>query len=278
MIVDGNRIATTLQRALEPRLRALVRKPKLAVVVVHETPQMKIFVALKQQFGAALRIPVDVVRMSPVKQSEEELLRLILHTTKNYDGVIVQLPLPKEYQLDEVLHLYPLSHDVDVIGTIAYQQFEEDALPFMPPVVAAFTEVLHQTHVKVVGKKTVVVGKGRLVGAPAAIWAERFGADVTVVDKSTADIPSIMRGADIVILGAGKAHFLKPDMVKDGVIILDAGSSEMNGSLVGDADPSVAEKASVFTPTPGGIGPITIAKVFENLITLSELKQQQRGR
>jgi len=275
MVVDGKCIARALQSQLTQQVRGLVRRPKLGVIVVHETPQIKAFVALKQRFGAAIGIVVDVVRMPPIARGNEELLRLILKSTRTHDGLIVQLPLPKEYDVDEMFGLFPLSHDVDVLGAMAYRQYEEGALPFMPPVVAAFAEVLHASGVRLVGHTVTVLGKGRLVGAPAAKWAERFGATVTVVDESTPDVADHTRAADIVICGAGAPHFLKPDMVKEGVIVLDAGTSEQGGTLAGDADPAVAEKAAFFTPTPGGIGPITVAKVFENLLILDRLKHKK---
>jgi methylenetetrahydrofolate dehydrogenase (NADP+) / methenyltetrahydrofolate cyclohydrolase len=272
MLIDGKQIAYTLRNQLTERVKGFTRKPTLGIIVVRETPQIRTFVTLKQRFGADIGVPVDVVRMPNMAEGNEELLRLVLRTTRDFDGLIVQLPLPSNYDLDQVIQLYPLSHDVDVIGAMAYTQFEEDILPFKPPVVAAFAEILKQQHMSLAGKRVLIVGKGRLVGAPAAIWATRLGAYVQVADSATENFVDFSREADLIILGAGSPHMLKPDMVSEGVVVFDAGTSEQEGVLVGDADPAVAEKAALFTPTPGGIGPITVAKVFENLLTLYELK------
>ncbi len=272
MLIDGKQIAYDLRGQLTARVKAIPNKPKLGIIVVQETPQIRTFVTLKQRFGADIGVQVDVVRMPNMKEGNEELLRLILRTTRDYDALIVQLPLPSTYDLEQVMQLYPLSHDVDVIGTMAYTQFEEDILPFKPPVVAAFAEILKRHRLSLAGKKVLVVGKGKLVGAPSVIWATRLGAYVQVADSSTPNLLDFSREADVIILGAGSPHMLTPDMVREGVVVFDAGTSEQGGILVGDADPAVADKAALFTPTPGGIGPITVAKVFENLLTLYELK------
>ncbi len=272
MLIDGKQIAYDLRGQLTARVKAIPNKPKLGIIVVQETPQIRTFVTLKQRFGADIGVQVDVVRMPNMKEGNEELLRLILRTTRDYDALIVQLPLPSTYDLEQVMQLYPLSHDVDVIGTMAYTQFEEDILPFKPPVVAAFAEILKRHRLSLAGKKVLVVGKGKLVGAPSVIWATRLGAYVQVADSSTPNLLDFSREADVIILGAGSPHMLTPDMIREGVVVFDAGTSEQGGILVGDADPAVADKAALFTPTPGGIGPITVAKVFENLLTLYELK------
>ena len=119
------------------------------------------------------------------------------------------------------------------------------------------------------GKRVVIFGAGRLVGAPARTYAERKGARVVVCDQDTEDVITHTLAADIIILGVGKPNLLTKDMVKDGVVVFDAGASEDGGVLVGDAAPDVAEKAALFTPVPGGIGPITVAVLFRNLLILA---------
>ena len=278
MVVDGKRIAVELKAALRTRLSTQKRELSLGVLVVHETPEIRQFVALKERCGTEVGVRVDVVRTSPVAQSTQDVLRELLHLSQRHDGVIVQLPLPKTVDMDAVLRLIPFSHDVDVLGMVAYEQFARGALPFLPPVIGAFAEVLRREHVALAGARVLVVGEGRLVGAPAAVWARHGGAVVTVVNNETSDLTVHTRDADIIVLGAGSPGILKPDMVQQGCVILDAGTSEEGGVLKGDADPACAERARVFTPTPGGIGPITVVKVFENLSALAELKERRAGR
>ena len=277
MIIEGKQVANDIRQRIHEQTRRGEHRLALGVVVVHQNFTMNTFVDVKKRFGESVNVSVNVINVPPHSQKTEELLHVLLRASRENDGLVLQLPLPRNYALDEVLNLFPLSHDVDVIGATAYQQFEEGRLPFLPPVVAAFAELLERYQVVLAGKKVVVVGEGRLVGAPAAIWARRLGALVTVANSQTVDLGALTRDADVVILGAGVPGLLTPDMVKQDVIVFDAGTSEVEGSLQGDAAPEVAEKASLFTPTPGGIGPITVAKLFENLLVLNNLKRRQRG-
>lgn len=275
MLVDGTSIAASLKREISARIVARKAPLRLGVLVVHETPEIRTFVKLKERFGAEVGVTVKVLRLDTLKQTTEAVLSTLLHATHEHDGLIVQLPLPASCDLDAVVQLFPLTHDVDVIGSTAYQQFKEGALPFLPPVVGAFAEILKREGVSLTGSKVVVVGEGRLVGAPAALWAARHGAQVMVATRETPDLAALTRAADVVILGAGSPGLLTPDMVQEGVVILDAGTSESEGMLRGDADPACADRARLFTPTPGGIGPITVAKVFENLVALVALKERR---
>ena len=120
------------------------------------------------------------------------------------------------------------------------------------------------------GKKVVVIGKGKLVGKPAAEWARKEGAFVEVVDRSIKNPEMIFKKADVLISGAGVPSLITPEKIKDGVLLFDAATSEMSGKLVGDIDPVCAKKAALYTPVPGGIGPLTVALLFKNLLELAE--------
>jgi len=276
MVIDGKQIAYSLKSEIKEKVPKLHRELSLGILVVQETPAIKQFVALKESFGRSVGVKVVTIRLGTFEQENEKVLEALLHATKEHNGVILQLPLPPHILLENVLKLYPFTHDVDVLGYAAYQQFKEDRLPFLPPVVGAFEEVLRRNEIKLAGKKVVVVGDGRLVGAPASVWARRITSDVTVVTKEEGDLASKTKGADVLILGAGVPSLVRPDMVKEGVVILDAGSGEDAGVIKGDADPLCAEKATLFTPTPGGIGPITVAKVFQNLLILNDIRHPEK--
>jgi len=276
MIIDGKSIANDLKATLKTRAQHMDRRLRLGLIVVHETPEIHMFVALKKRFGEAIGVEVSVLHLPAVGASTESLLQFILHATHDHDGLVLQLPIPASFELDMVLNLFPLSHDVDVVGQTAFQQHKEHTLPFLPPVVGAMAEILHRQGVHMAARKVLVVGDGRLVGAPVIPWAENLGAQVTVANSTTDNIADLAREANVIVLGTGVPGLLKPDMVQEGVIILDAGTSEDGGVLRGDADPACAEKATIFTPTPGGIGPITVAKVFENLFMLDRIKEAHK--
>ncbi len=138
----------------------------------------------------------------------------------------------------------------------------------LPPVAGAVAEVLMRQGVDVAGKKVVVVGAGRLVGKPVAEMLKEMGGEVAVITTTSGSLEEL-KTADVVVLGAGNPGFIKPEMLKQGVVLIDAGTSEAGGKLMGDADPACAEVASIFTPVPGGIGPIAVAMIFKNLLALA---------
>jgi methylenetetrahydrofolate dehydrogenase (NADP+)/methenyltetrahydrofolate cyclohydrolase len=137
-------------------------------------------------------------------------------------------------------------------------------------VAEAISEILVRVNFSAAGKKAVVVGAGRLVGAPAIELLKDIGAHVSVITHTEGSLDEL-KDADIVVLGAGEPGLVKPEMLKEGVVLIDAGTSESAGKLAGDASPECAEVASVFTPVPGGIGPIAVAMIFKNLFTLAKL-------
>jgi methylenetetrahydrofolate dehydrogenase (NADP+)/methenyltetrahydrofolate cyclohydrolase len=131
-------------------------------------------------------------------------------------------------------------------------------------------EIFRQNGIFASGKNAVVIGAGFLVGDPVAKWLRAQGAHVEVVTSSSANMTELLKTADIVVSGAGSPHLVKPTMLKSEVILIDAATSESNGIIVGDIDPECAEAASLFTPVPGGVGPIAVALLFENAVLLAE--------
>jgi methylenetetrahydrofolate dehydrogenase (NADP+)/methenyltetrahydrofolate cyclohydrolase len=204
----------------------------------------------------------------------DEIIAAIKKAIPETDGIIVQLPFPPHIDISAVLKTIPASHDVDAIGSEAEELSNNGTSLVLPPVVGAIAEIIARHNVKVKDKKAVVVGEGRLVGAPAAVWFRQQGADVKTTNKKTEGLAREAREADILVLGAGVPGLIKPDMIREGVSIFDAGSSEDTGKLVGDADPACAAKSALFTPVPGGIGPITVALIFRNLLTLLENREK----
>lgn len=263
MIVDGKKIAGELIATL-----ALTRKEfkpvlKLGVVMGADDPSIQSFVRIKERVADALRVVV-VREPLPKNAATQDALGALKRLTKSTDGVIVQLPLPKNIDTDKVLAAVPPGCDVDAISTHSGSLVQS-------PVVEAISQVFVRAGVSARGKRAVVVGAGRLVGAPVAAWLRSLGAHTTIVTHSRGSLEDL-HDADIVVLGAGEPGLVTPEMLKEGVVLIDAGMSEMGGRVIGDADPSCAHVASVFTPVPSGIGPIAVAMIFKNLFTLAGRK------
>lgn len=259
MLVDGKKLAEEIKSTLNGE------GLKLAIVVVNPDEASKKFIEKKVKFakdiGAETRIyefPEDI-STSQLRQKMAEISHI-----KENDGVILQLPLPPHIKTQYVLNGIIANKDVDVLSSRTFGDFATGHGKILPPVVSAIKIIFEKYNVDIKNKNIVIVGVGKLVGKPVAVWLVNQEATLSVVNEFTTDISKFTKEADIIISGAGKPGLIKPDMVKDGVIIIDA------GSLVGDVDPVVAEKASLFTPVPGGIGPLTVAIVFKNLVELNK--------
>ncbi|MBI4086859.1 bifunctional 5,10-methylenetetrahydrofolate dehydrogenase/5,10-methenyltetrahydrofolate cyclohydrolase [Candidatus Kaiserbacteria bacterium] len=273
MIVDGVRIA----RLIDAEVLKLIQKngeiPRLRIFACQPTFATQRFLALKKARAEKLGVALEV-KAYPPNSTTDEIVAGIKTAVAEADGSIVQLPFPPHTDMEQVLAAIPASHDVDAIGAEAEKLFADGKPLVLPPVVGAIAEIIARHNVEVRGKRVVVVGEGRLVGAPAAVWFRQQGADVRTVNRKTEGLARFAREADILVLGAGVPGLITPDMVRDGVVIFDAGSSEDAGKLVGDADPACAERAALFTPVPGGIGPITVALIFRNLLALVSIREK----
>jgi methylenetetrahydrofolate dehydrogenase (NADP+)/methenyltetrahydrofolate cyclohydrolase len=261
MIIDGRKIADAVFDELKGELGTLTRVPTLGVLTSNPSFETRKFLSVKRRKAEMLGIKVEITELAS-EVTTEEAVRAVNELAQKADGIVVQLPFPPQVDNETLISAISQTHDVD-----AFNLEDEDILP---PVVGAISEIIRRNNIDVKNKNCVVIGNGRLVGGPTAIWLRRLGAEVKQLTKESENIEEATQNADIIVLGAGVPGLLKPSMVKEGVVILDAGTSEASGKLVGDADPACAEKASLFTPVPGGIGPITIAVLLKNLITLME--------
>lgn len=275
MIVDGRALARDVLARTKVRAEALGSQPHIAAVVTSETGATKSYLKIKEKRAQDAGCVLDIVRFP--EHTPPDILGVMLQSLVA-DAILVQLPLAQGVDTRAVCDAIPLSKDADVLSTLAREQFEnmDFVNPYLlPPVIGAIREIFIQNGVEMKEKKAVVVGAGFLVGAPVATWLGQQGAEVEVVtleSEKYRSLTSILKTADIIVSGAGSPHLIKPEMLKEGVILIDAGTSESNGEVVGDADPACAERCSLFTPVPGGVGPLAVACLFENAVTLAEAK------
>lgn len=264
MIVDGRALAREVLARAKARAEKLARQPKVVALAASDTPATRSYLAVKAKRAEDAGCVFET--------------RALGAAFADADAAIVQLPVPVGTNQKEVCDAIPLGKDADVLSSDARAKFERgepDAL--LPPVVSAVRTILAFGNAEVAGKKAVIIGDGWLVGNPCAVWLRQQGADVTVLTKESGDFLNSalpagrqVRAADIIVSGAGSPHLIKPDMLKSGVVLIDAGTSESGGTIVGDADPACAEVCSIFTPVPGGVGPLAVACLFDNAVTLAE--------
>lgn len=268
MIIDGTKIAEDMAATLAYRVRTLPRAPRLCALYAAPTFATTRFLAIKEARARSIGIPLDAVELG-ADIDTAGVVAAVVRAASEYEGVLVQLPFPPQVDVAAVLAAIPYNRDVDVIGGEAVQQLALGDTEALPPVVGAIRAIARSAGVDFAGKRVVVVGAGRLVGQPAAAWLRQQGAEVVVLTEEIADLAAETLQADVLVLGAGVPGLIRPEMVKEGVLIFDAGTSEAAGKLVGDADPACAPRAALFTPVPGGIGPITVSVIFENLLAFA---------
>jgi methylenetetrahydrofolate dehydrogenase (NADP+)/methenyltetrahydrofolate cyclohydrolase len=274
IIIDGKLIAEEILARVGRVLASYGTPACLAIVMVGDDPRVASFVRQKER--AAEKVGVTIVRREfPVSVSEDELCADIatLVNDPSVDGIVIQLPLPPTMNLSRVLDMIPMAKDVDVLASESIAAFGRGEAPVIPPVAGAIQEILDRGKVSVISKDALVLGHGRLVGIPAALFLRHNHARVTVIDKPVRDLGVLTRDAEIIVSGVGQPGLLTPDMVKEGAVIIDAGTSESEGKLAGDVDPLCQEKAALYTPVPGGVGPITVAMLLKNLAVLKQWKE-----
>lgn len=270
-ILDGKKLADRILKNLKREIKEKRLNLSLAVILVGGSPVSQIFTRQKEKackfVGIGFRLFNFPSKIS-ISEFKKEIERISNHPANS--GIVIQLPLPQELDSQEVFNIIPSQKDIDVLSEENLGKFYVGNLPVLPPVVGAISYFLEEYKLSIRAKNLVLVGAGRLVGFPLAVWLGRKKATVSVVNKLTKDISSFTGNADILISGAGKPNLITEDMVKKGVVIIDAGTSFNKRKLVGDVDfESVSKKASYITPVPGGVGPMTVACLLENLVKLN---------
>ena len=265
--MNGSELAGFIKERQAHDVRALRQarqvQPKLAIVVTVEHPAIEVYMRMKQRYGADILVDVDVHRVS---QTDVPKLIRQLNTDDTVHGIIVQLPLEDPAQTDEIVDLVVPEKDVDALGKNAVLD---------PATPMAITWLLAGYNVSLDGKKIVLVGRGKLVGKPLERLLIASGYDVTVVDRKTADMKSIVREADVIITATGQPGLVQSDMIKENAVVVDAGVAGEEGKTVGDLADDVYERDDLtITPRKGGVGPLTICALFENVIRAARATAQ----
>jgi methylenetetrahydrofolate dehydrogenase (NADP+)/methenyltetrahydrofolate cyclohydrolase len=266
MIINGKQLAQEIENDLSAKFKTLPYK-KVVFVMFGDNAASRQFMGIKSRVAEQIGINAEI-KIFPESVTTEEAVSIVAELSNHYDGVVVQLPLPSHLDVEQVLNAVPAEKDIDVLGSISLQQYKQGISNRVPPVAAAVHYVLDYHNMTFNDEKIVIVGHGKLVGQPVACMFDRMNIPYKIITIETleSDKIELLKNADIIISGAGVSHMIKPDMVKAGVVLIDAGTSEQSGKLVGDIDPECASKALLMTPVPGGVGPITVVSLFKNLL------------
>jgi methylenetetrahydrofolate dehydrogenase (NADP+) / methenyltetrahydrofolate cyclohydrolase len=287
-LLDGKKTASDIKNEIALTVQAMKTKgekvPHLAAVLVGNNGASLTYVASKVKSCEQVGFNSTLVQL-PEEISESTLLEKIneLNNNSDIDGYIVQLPLPKHIDADKVLLAINPDKDVDGFHPTNFGKMALDMPAFIPATPFGILELLDRYQIETKGKHTVVIGRSHIVGRPMSILMSQKGkagnATVTIVHSHTPDIEKHTLEADIIITALGVPNYLKGNMVKDGVVVVDVGitrvidASKPKGyAIVGDVDfDAVSKKASFITPVPGGVGPMTIAMLLKNTLLAREL-------
>lgn len=277
-IIDGKKISADIKE--EIREDILQRKEKgeevtLAVVLVGEDPASQVYVRNKKKACEFVGIRSLSYELA-ADTTQEELLSLVdkLNRDESVNGILVQLPLPKQIDEDAVIRAIDPKKDVDGFHPMSVGALSIGQPGYVSCTPAGIIQLLKRSDIPMDGKNCVIVGRSNIVGKPMAMLMLRENATVTVTHSHTKNLKDITRQADILIVAIGKTKFITADYVKEGATVIDVGMDrDENGKLCGDVDfDSVEKVAGAITPVPGGVGPMTIAMLMKNCLTSLELK------
>lgn len=269
-IIDGKALAEKLQIQLAEKVRKLKDEtgaiPGLVVILVGNNPASQIYVRNKERSALAVGLHSEVVRL-PETTSQEELLALIERYNQDsaWHGILVQLPLPKHIDEEAVLLAIDPDKDVDGFHPMNMGRLWSGHPVMIPSTPAGIMEMFHEYGVDLEGKRAVVIGRSNIVGKPMAQLLLAKNATVTLTHSRTHHLSEITKKADILVVAIGRGHFVTKDFVKEGAVVIDVGMNrDQNGKLIGDVKfAEVSEIASLITPVPKGVGPMTITMLME---------------
>ena len=269
IIMRGKPVADAVKEKIAQKILAASKGGEvvgLAIILVEGDEASAVYTKRLGKLAESLGVLVQIVALhSSVSQAEVVEKVQQLNADNAIKGILPMMPLPKHLDAQEICALIEPKKDMDCLSPLNAGEFYLGTNPWAPCTPRACLAALKYYNIGLEGKKVVVLGRSNVVGKPVALLALQQHATVTICHSRTVELPKILREADIIIAAIGVPNFIKPDMVKAGVVIVDVGINATAEGLVGDVDAAVSAKASAFTPVPGGIGIIANAMVMETL-------------
>ena len=272
-ILDGKALAAKIKSDLAEKVQTMSSRPGLAVILVGDNPASRVYVTSKRKDCEECGFYSEEYTL-PAETDPQDLLDLIdvLNNRADIDGILVQLPLPPQFDEKAVLMAIDPNKDVDGFHPMNVGKLMTGEACFLPCTPAGVMALLEEADIDPAGKHCVVLGRSNIVGKPQALLMLQKDATVTICHSKTPNMAEECRKADILVCAVGKTGLVTPDMVKDGAVIVDvAMNRDENGKLCGDCCRAAYEKASYFTPVPGGVGPMTRAMLMDNTLRAAKL-------
>lgn len=275
-IISGKDVAAKLNEETANQIKALKEKGisvSLSVIIVGDDPASMVYVNNKKKTCEKLGIDSYEYAL-PYNTTQQELLNLIneLNNRDDINAILCQLPLPSHLNEEEVINAIDPKKDVDCFHPINVGLLNMGKGKLLPCTPAGIMDMLSYKNISVAGKNCVVIGRSNIVGKPMSALLLNKDATVTICHSKTQGLSEFTKKADVIIAAVGKANFLKQDMIKDGAVVIDVGIHRLeNGKLCGDVDFAAVEpRAGYITPVPGGVGPMTIARLMRNTLTAAK--------
>ncbi|MGN7612185.1 bifunctional methylenetetrahydrofolate dehydrogenase/methenyltetrahydrofolate cyclohydrolase FolD [Magnetococcales bacterium HHB-1] len=283
-IIDGKAIAKAVRQELAKEIEVLKSKhnytPGLAVVLVGDNPASQVYVRFKKRACEEVGI-ASLSKELPESTTESQLLGLIhqLNEDPTIHGILVQLPLPKQISEKKIIETISPHKDVDGFHPYNVGRLAIDSPGFRPCTPWGIMELLKRSNIDPEGKKAVIVGRSNIVGKPIALMLLAKNATVSICHSRTPDLPEQIAQADILVAAVGRAKMVRGEWLKEGAVVIDVGTNRLpDGSLCGDVDFISAEpRASAITPSPGGVGPMTIAMLLKNTVESAKKAHKKAG-
>ena len=273
VIMDGKKLAKQTKDDIAAQIKQGNKKLGLGTILVGDDPGSLAYVEGKHSDCAEVGINSIRVKL-PKTASEQEIIKAVndLNNNPECTGFIVQLPLPKSVNAEKVLLAIDPKKDADGLNPVNLGSLVLSANKVIPCTPKAILTLLNEYKIKLSGSKVLIIGRGTTVGRPLSILLSQkpIDATITLAHSATNNLMDLIKVADVLVVAIGVAHFVKPNMVKPGCTVVDVGITREDGKLLGDVDPAVAQVAAYFTPTPGGVGPMTRAMLLSNLLELAK--------
>lgn len=278
-LIDGKKVAEKCKKNIEERIKRLDRTPGFAVIRIGEDEASKIYVRLKHKMSEELGINFTEYHLDE-NVTQEELISLIkkLNADDEVDGILLQSPIPYHLNILEAFQTIAPEKDVDGFSPINVGKLVQRQECFAACTPTGVMTMLKEYNIPIEGKHAVVVGRSNIVGRPMAELLLNANATVTICHSKTRNLTEIVKSADILVVAIGKPKFITADMIKEGAVVVDVGINRIPDSkkIVGDVDfENVKEKCSYITPVPGGVGPMTIMTLMDNVVTACERRENK---